>query len=121
MRRGRALARCCSWIPRPWSPRTTPGSNEGFHQRIIDEIARLQDYDLVLYLSPDVPWVDDGTRVFGEEREEADEGLRALLAEHGVEVVEVRGDFARRLDIAVTAVDRLLDAESAGSSGTAAR
>ena len=97
------------------------GLYEGFHQRIIDEIARLQDYDLVLYLSPDVPWVDDGTRVFGEEREEADEGLRALLAEHGVEVVEVRGDFARRLDIAVTAVDRLLDAESAGSSGTAAR
>ena len=67
------------------------GLYEGFHQRIIDEIARLQDYDLVLYLSPDVPWVDDGTRVFGEEREEADAGLRALLAKHGVEVVEDDG------------------------------
>ena len=95
------------------------GLYEGFHQRIIDEIARLQDYDLVLYLSPDVPWVDDGTRVFGEEREEADAGLRALLAKHGVEVVEVNGSFARRLDIAVNAVDRLLEAESAGSNGSA--
>ena len=82
------------------------GLYEGFH-------------DLVLYLSPDVPWVDDGTRVFGEEREEADAGLRALLAKHGVEVVEVNGSFARRLDIAVNAVDRLLEAESAGSNGSA--
>ena len=32
--------------------------------------------------------------VFGEEREEADAGLRALLAKHGVEVVEVNGSFA---------------------------
>ena len=89
---------------------------EGFHQRIIDEIARLQDYDLVLYLTPDVPWVDDGTRLFGDEREDADAGLRALLESHGVEVVEVSGDFAQRLDIAVGAVDRLLAAESSGAS-----
>lgn len=83
---------------------------EGFDQRVIDEIARLQDYDLVLYLTPDVPWVDDGTRVFGDAREEADAGLRALLADHSVDVVEVSGDFATRLATAVDAVDRLLAA-----------
>ena len=84
---------------------------EGFNQRLIDEIARLQDYDLVLYLPPDVPWVDDGTRLLGDEREEADAGLRTLLAEHGVEIVEVGGGFEQRLSTAVDAVDRLLEGE----------
>lgn len=84
---------------------------EGFNQRLIDEIARLQDYDLVLYLPPDVPWVDDGTRLLGDEREEADAGLRTLLAEHGVEIVEVGGGFEQRLITAVDAVDRLLEGE----------
>ena len=60
--------------------------------------------------------MDDGTRLFGDEREDADAGLRALLESHGVEVVEVSGDFAQRLDIAVGAVDRLLAAESSGAS-----
>ncbi|MEH7393370.1 hypothetical protein [Bacillus sp. JJ1474] len=33
------------------------------HQTILNEIARIQKYDLCLYLEPDVKWVDDGLRV----------------------------------------------------------
>lgn len=36
---------------------------------ILDSIARTQDYDLILFLEPDVPWVDDGIRFLGNKQD----------------------------------------------------
>ena len=55
-------------------------------------------------------WVDDGTRVFGEEsvREDNAERLRELLAEHGVEYISISVDFGERLSTAIHHVDKLI-------------
>lgn len=83
---------------------------EGFHQDVISEIAKIQNYDLVLYLEPDVEWVNDGTRVFGttEERSEADLHLKELLQKNSVDYVTVRGSYSDRLQTAIEAVSEVL-------------
>lgn len=73
------------------------------HQKVLNEIAQLQKYDLCLYLEPDVKWVDDGLRVHGENavREENNLRLKELLTLNGVEYVSIQGNYQQRLDRAV--------------------
>lgn len=73
---------------------------EGFEQNIIDAVAKIQEYDLYILLSPDVDWVDDGTRIFGDEnvRLSADKQLRKLLEHYDKPYVEISGDFNERLE-----------------------
>lgn len=78
-------------------------------QPVLDEIAKLQKYDLWLFLEPDVKWVDDGTRAFGEQevREKNNEILKSLLDEHEIEYISIQGNFEERLSLARSAVDKL--------------
>ena len=65
--------------------------------------------DLYLLLEPDVPWVDDGTRLFGGEAERA-RFLRAserVLETAGVDWVRLTGDWDARFDQAAAAIERL--------------
>lgn len=82
----------------------------GVEHPVLDEIARLQDYDLWLYLEPDTPWVDDGQRMHGEEavRRRNDAELKRMLKERGVEYVSISGNWHERLEKAIGAVDDLL-------------
>lgn len=70
--------------------------------------------DLYLHCAIDVPFVDDGLRVFGNaaERERFDAIARHVLDEAGVRVVEVRGDWDRRLAIASAAMEELAAARA---------
>ncbi|RFU62855.1 multifunctional transcriptional regulator/nicotinamide-nucleotide adenylyltransferase/ribosylnicotinamide kinase NadR [Peribacillus glennii] len=83
----------------------------GIRQPIVDEIAKQQHYDLWLFLEPDVKWVDDGTRSFGEQkkREENNKLLKSLLANHGVTYKTISGTYGERLEKAVFYVNRLLE------------
>lgn len=83
---------------------------EGKYQDIIDAVIKIQQYDLVLFLEPDVKWVDDGTRVFGEEsvRKKAHEELMHLMNYHGIEYVMINGDFNNRLSQAYAEVEKIL-------------
>ncbi|RNB78405.1 multifunctional transcriptional regulator/nicotinamide-nucleotide adenylyltransferase/ribosylnicotinamide kinase NadR [Brevibacillus panacihumi] len=83
----------------------------GKRQPILDEIARLQQYDLWLFLEPDVEWVDDGTRSFGEEqvRQENNRLLKELLKEFGVRCHSISGNYQERLEQAMVHVNALLD------------
>lgn len=82
----------------------------GKRQPILDEIAKLQHYDLWLFLEPDVEWVDDGTRSFGdrEVRERNNGILKDLLQEHGVTYETISGNYNVRLEKAVRLVDELI-------------
>lgn len=65
--------------------------------------------DLYLLMAPDVPWVDDGTRLYGDGRRADFHALaRAVLEEAGVAFVTVSGDWQARFDESVAAVQRLL-------------
>jgi HTH-type transcriptional regulator, transcriptional repressor of NAD biosynthesis genes len=70
------------------------------HQRVLDEIVMTQQYDLCLYLEPDVEWVDDGLRVHGEQkiREENNQRLKDLLKESGIEFDTISGCYQERLE-----------------------
>jgi NadR type nicotinamide-nucleotide adenylyltransferase len=65
--------------------------------------------DLYLLLAPDVAWVDDGTRLFGEEgtRNRFAALCRARLEQAGVRFVEISGSWDERLSHARQAVATL--------------
>lgn len=64
--------------------------------------------DLYLLADIDVPWTPDGElRDRGDRREDLQELFRSALVEHGFSFVEVTGPQARRLEIAIAAVDEL--------------
>lgn len=79
-------------------------------QPALDEIIKLQEYDLWLFLEPDVEWVDDGTRSFGEQevRENNNKLLKKLLAENGIDYKIISGNYQERLEKAIHLVDELL-------------
>ena len=70
--------------------------------------ARARHYDLVLHLAPDVPWVDDGTRVLADARAEHDRRLRAELAAAERPVHRVHGSFSDRFASARQAIETVL-------------
>lgn len=85
----------------------------GKRQPVLDEMAKLQNYDLWLFLEPDVQWVDDGTRSFGEKevREANNQALKNLLQEHGVHYLSISGSYQQRLEKAIHEVNKLLGVE----------
>ncbi len=76
----------------------------------VEAEARTRLADLYLLCHPDVPWIADGVRDRPERRAEIHELFRAALAAVRARVVDIRGDFAAREELAVRAVRRLLEA-----------
>ena len=76
---------------------------------VIEEIAKLQQYDLVLFLEPDVKWVDDGLRVSGEDnlRKQNNERLKQMYRDRGIDFVCISGDYNQRFVKAKNLVDKL--------------
>lgn len=79
-------------------------------QAILDAIIHLQEYDLWLFLEPDVRWVDDGTRSFGSDdvRASNNQMLKDILAKNGVSYKTIVGNYQDRLNTAIDCVDELL-------------
>jgi HTH-type transcriptional regulator, transcriptional repressor of NAD biosynthesis genes len=82
----------------------------GKRQPVLDEVAKLQRFNLWLFLEPDVQWVDDGTRSFGEQeiRERNNALLKDLLNEHGISYISISGSYQERLETAIHHVNELL-------------
>ncbi|MCK5021022.1 MAG: multifunctional transcriptional regulator/nicotinamide-nucleotide adenylyltransferase/ribosylnicotinamide kinase NadR [Candidatus Peribacteraceae bacterium] len=78
-------------------------------RKLIDGIIRLQDYDLVLYLEPDVQWVDDGFRFAGdpEVRINNNKTLKSMYDVRGIEYTTISGDYEQRLEKSIKLVDGL--------------
>jgi len=80
------------------------------HQTILDEIAKLQDYDLWLYLEPDVKWVNDGLRVHGEDvvRDQNNQHLKTLLNKHNIDYKILSGNYENRLKGAINMIEEII-------------
>lgn len=70
--------------------------------------ARERLHDLYLLCDIDVPWMDDHQRNLEHRRVEFRERCRQALEAHGQPWVWIRGDWERRFQSAVVAIDRLL-------------
>lgn len=97
----------------PWVLWTGALTGVGYILPIVSAIAAEERYDLVLILSPEVPWVDDGLRL-NPDREKTDGLFQQMLLEFKNQTpryrtVFITGDsYKGRLDQARAAVDQLL-------------
>jgi NadR type nicotinamide-nucleotide adenylyltransferase len=73
----------------------------------IAETARSRAAHLYLLMQPDIPWIADGVRDRGEQRDEMHALFRARLQAFGVHVVEIAGDRTQRIDRALAAIREL--------------
>ena len=85
----------------------------GHRNRLVEAYINPDKYDVLLYLSPDVKWVDDGMRLNGsqERREALNDRLIDMYKEFGFadKLVIIRGDYNERLTQAISLVDRMLN------------
>jgi HTH-type transcriptional regulator, transcriptional repressor of NAD biosynthesis genes len=80
-------------------------------QKILDAIIKTQQYDLWLFMEPDVKWVDDGLRIHGDQiiRENNHQEMIRLLNSYGIEYHVVSGNYADRLDKVIGLVNQLIN------------
>ncbi len=78
--------------------------------RLAEAIAQLNSYDLILFLEPDVEWVQDGDRseVMAADREKYSQMIKDIYAEHGFKIKTISGDYNSRFDQAVKYVKELI-------------
>lgn len=74
------------------------------------EIAKLNQWDLVLFVEPTVPWVDDGLRISSDqdEREALSRSLRETYLELGYQLVVLDGNYRQNYERALDEVGKLL-------------
>ena len=78
---------------------------------IAEGISALNKYDLYLFLEPDVEWVQDGTRTYGEQkvREFNNKYLKTILEKNGIQYLTIKGDYQSRYEQAYKKVNELLE------------
>lgn len=77
---------------------------------ILDEhVYDVNKADLYLYLSNDVEFVQDGTRMDEIERNKLDISHREMLKEHNIPYIEISGNWDERFEKAVDKIDRLIE------------
>lgn len=84
------------------------------NKALSDAIDGINAYDLILFLEPDVPFVQDGDRSeeIRDHRILYSEQIKELLRSHGKQFLPVSGSYQERYETAVREVNRLLNAEN---------
>jgi len=82
----------------------------GSKSELIEEIVKIQNYDLVLFLEPDVKWVNDGIRFAGENeiRLKNNEKLKKMFNERKISFISISGDYNERFIKSKKEIDKIL-------------
>ncbi len=77
---------------------------------LADAVDVLNEYDLILFLQPDVPFVQDGDRseIIHADRKKYSDMIKNILDEHGKKYVCIGGDYQQRFLQATEHVNQLL-------------
>ena len=77
---------------------------------LADAIAKINDYDLILFLTPDVEFVQDGTRneEIKNERKMYSDKIRKIYTESGFKYHVISGSYEERFLKAVDLIDNML-------------
>ena len=80
------------------------------NSKLADAIATLNQYDLILFLEPDVQWVQDGDRseIIAADREKYSNMIKDLYEKYGFDFHILSGDYVSRFEQAVKLVDGLI-------------
>ena len=80
------------------------------NKALSDAIDAVNEYDLILFLEPDVAFVQDGDRseVIRDDRETYSNRIKDLITSHGKNFIVINGTYQERYVKAVEAVERLL-------------
>ncbi len=75
-----------------------------------DAIDAINRYDLILFLEPDVEFVQDGDRstVIRDDRKTYSDQIKSILEQHGKKYVVIQGDYQQRFMAAVREVEAIL-------------
>lgn len=86
------------------------GKNKEIYEQLADAISETNTYDLVLFLEPDVKFVQDGDRspVIAADRKTYSNKIKELYREKNIDIQVISGDYQERFEKAVYLVDRLL-------------
>ena len=76
-----------------------------------DAIDAINRYDLILFMEPDVAFVQDGDRsiVIRDNRKKYSDQIKEIFKAHGREFVVISGDYQERFVKAVAEINKLLD------------
>lgn len=80
------------------------------NKALSDAIDALNEYDLIMFLEPDVAFVQDGDRseVIRDDRETYSNKIKDLITSHGKNFIVINGSYQERYVKAVEAVEKLL-------------
>jgi HTH-type transcriptional repressor of NAD biosynthesis genes len=86
------------------------GCDKDKNEELALSIAHLNSYDLILYLEPDTPFIQDGGRsvVIAADREKYSNQIKALYREQGFRFYTISGDYQNRFLQAIALVDKLI-------------
>ncbi len=78
---------------------------------LAEALSSLNDYDLILFLEPDVKWVQDGDRseIIAGDREKYSDIIKDLYLKHGYNIHVISGDYVSRFEQAKELVDKMLN------------
>lgn len=80
------------------------------NRALSDAIDGVNEYDLILFLEPDVAFVQDGDRseIIRDDRVKYSNQIKELISAHGKKFVTISGDYQERYEKAVAEVEKLL-------------
>ena len=84
---------------------------QGHKSQLVEEIVKKQDFDLMIYLEPDIPWVKDGLRFAGEQetRKKNNQILKQMYTDRGIDFVSINGTYSERFKKSRTLIDNLFE------------
>ena len=79
-------------------------------ESVAEGISWLNNYDLYIFLEPDVAWVQDGSRTYGEKRirEKNNKILKKILNKNNIRYISISGNYQERYKKSKELIDNLL-------------
>lgn len=79
-------------------------------ENVAKGISVLNNYDLYIFLEPDVRWVQDGTRTYGDEevRKQNNEKLKAIFDENNINYICINGTYQERYEKSKKEIEKVL-------------
>ena len=77
---------------------------------LAETLNKFNNYDLYIFLEPDVKWVQDGTRTYGDDkvRIKNNKKLKELLKKNNIKYISITGNYEERYEKSVIEIKKLI-------------